>query len=87
MKYEFSPKGVCSTKLEFELDGDTVSNIRFQGGCNGNLKALSILADGMSVDQLTDKLLGITCGFKNTSCSDQFAQALLAAREQEKHTA
>ena len=48
MKYDFSPRGVCATKLEFELDGDIVKNIRFQGGCNGNLKALAALAEGMT---------------------------------------
>ncbi len=79
MKYNFSLKGVCPSKLEFELDGDVVRNISFHGGCNGNLKALSILADGMTVDQVREKLLGITCGLKNTSCSDQLAQALTEA--------
>ncbi len=83
MKYNFSPKGVCSSKVEFDLEGDVVRNIRFEGGCNGNLKAISALADGMTVDQLKDKLLGITCGFKGTSCSDQLAHALIAAQEQE----
>lgn len=83
MKYNFSPKGVCSSRVEFDLEGDVVRNIRFEGGCNGNLKAISALADGMTVDQLKDKLLGITCGFKGTSCSDQLAHALIAAQEQE----
>ncbi len=83
MKYNFSPKGVCSSKVEFDLEGNVVRNIRFEGGCNGNLKAISALADGMTVDQLKDKLLGITCGFKGTSCSDQLAHALIAAQEQE----
>lgn len=84
MKYNFSPKGVCSSNLEFELEGDIVKNIKFQGGCNGNLKALAALADGMTVDQLKDKLLGITCGLKKTSCSDQLAQALLEARKMQQ---
>lgn len=84
MKYDFSPSGVCATKLEFELDGDIVRNIKFQGGCNGNLKALAALADGMTVDQLKERLLGITCGFKSTSCSDQLAQALIAAQKEEQ---
>lgn len=83
MKYNFSLKGVCPSKLEFELDGNTVHNISFQGGCNGNLKALSILADGMTVDQVREKLLGVTCGLKKTSCSDQLAQALIKALDQE----
>lgn len=83
MKHVFSPKGVCSSKIEFDLDGNIVRNISFQGGCNGNLKAISILADGMTVQELKDRLLGIRCGFKSTSCSDQLAQALIAAAEKE----
>lgn len=84
MKHVYSPKGVCPTQLEFELDGDTVRNISFRGGCNGNLKAIAALAEGMSVHELKEKLLGIRCGFKSTSCSDQLAQALIAAVEKEK---
>lgn len=84
MKHVFSPKGVCASKLEFELEGDIVKNISFLGGCNGNLKALAALADGMTVQEVKDRLLGITCGFKKTSCSDQLAQALIAAVEKEQ---
>lgn len=84
MKYDVSPMGVCPVKLEFELDGNIVKNISFLGGCNGNLKALSTLVEGMTVEQVKDKLLGITCGLKPTSCSDQLAQAIVKAAEQEK---
>jgi len=84
MKHVFSPKGVCPTSLEFELDGDVVRNISFRGGCNGNLKAIAALAEGLTVDQVKERLLGITCGFKSTSCSDQLAQALIAAFEKER---
>lgn len=87
MKYDFSPKGVCARKLEFELDGDIVKNVRFTGGCNGNLKALAALTEGMTVDQVRERLQGITCGLKNTSCSDQLAQALAKAQETEKKKA
>lgn len=87
MKYDFSPKGVCARKLEFELDGDIVKNVRFMGGCNGNLKALTALTEGMTVDQVCERLKGITCGLKNTSCSDQLAQALAKAQEIEKKKA
>lgn len=87
MKYDFSPKGVCARRLEFELDGDIVKNVRFKGGCNGNLKALAALTEGMTVDQVREKLQGITCGLKNTSCSDQLAQALAKAQEIEKKKA
>lgn len=87
MKYDFSPKGVCARRLEFELDGDIVKNVQFMGGCNGNLKALAVLTEGMTVDQVCERLKGITCGLKNTSCSDQLAQALAKAQEIEKKKA
>ena len=87
MNYDFSPKGVCARRLEFELDGDIVKNVRFMGGCNGNLKALAALTEGMTVDQVCERLKGITCGLKNTSCSDQLAQALAKAQEIEKKKA
>lgn len=87
MKYDFSPKGVCARRLEFELDGDIVKNVQFMGGCNGNLKALAALTEGMTVDQVRERLQGITCGLKNTSCSDQLAQALAKAQEIEKKKA
>ena len=87
MKYDFSPKGVCARRLEFELDGDIVKNVQFMGGCNGNLKALDALTEGMTVDQVCERLKGITCGLKNTSCSDQLAQALAKAQEIEKKKA
>ena len=84
MKHIYKPKGVCSSQVEFELDGNVVKNISFSGGCNGNLKAIAALADGMTVDQITERVQGITCGFKKTSCSDQLAHALVdaAAKEQ-----
>lgn len=84
MKHVFSPRGVCPTSLEFELDGNIVKNISFRGGCNGNLKAIAALAEGMTVDQVKERLLGITCGFKSTSCSDQLAQALIKASEEDQ---
>lgn len=84
MKYDFSPKGVCPTKLQFELDGNIVKNVQFKGGCNGNLKALAALTEGMTVDQVREKLAGITCGSKSTSCSDQLAQALTEALKKEQ---
>lgn len=83
MKYEYYPQGVCPVKLEFELDGDTVSNIVFTGGCNGNLKAISTLVDGWKVDDITSKLAGNTCGFKSTSCADQLSIALTKAKNGE----
>lgn len=84
MKYTYIPKGVCSTKLDFELDGDILKNVHFTGGCNGNLKAISALVEGMSVDEVTEKLSGISCGLKSTSCTDQLAAALKKAVAESK---
>ena len=83
MKHEYYTMGVCPTKVEFDLDGDVVTNIVFTGGCNGNLKAISKLVDGWTVDQITSKLAGNTCGFKQTSCADQLAIALTKAKNGE----
>ena len=80
MKHEYYPQGVCPMKLEFQMDGDTVKNIEFTGGCNGNLKAIALLVDGWKADDIIDKLEGNTCGFKQTSCADQLAQALKKAK-------
>ena len=79
MKYTYKTRGVCAVKIEFDLDGDVVRNIRFLGGCDGNLKALSKLVDGMTVDQIESKLRGNTCGRKPTSCADQLARAVREA--------
>lgn len=84
MKYTYIPKGVCSTKLDFELDGDILKNVHFTGGCNGNLKAISALVEGMPVDEVTKKLSGISCGLKSTSCTDQLAAALKKAVAESK---
>lgn len=80
MKHEYYPKGICPMKLEFDLDGDKVTDIQFTGGCNGNLKAIAALVDGWSADDIISKLEGNRCGFKQTSCADQLAQALKQAK-------
>ena len=84
MKHEYFPRGVCPMKLEFELDGDKVKNLVFTGGCNGNLKAISSLIDGWTVDEITEKLAGNTCGFKTTSCADQLTIAINQALKEER---
>lgn len=84
MNYEFSPKGICPNKIMFNIDGDIITNISFNGGCNGNLKAISKLVDGMKVSEIESKLKGNTCGNKNTSCADQLAIAVREAYEQTK---
>lgn len=83
MKHEFIPSGVCSTKVEFEINDGKVENIVFYNGCNGNLKGIAALCDGQTPEWITGRLRGITCGFKNTSCPDQFCRALDAASEME----
>ena len=77
--YDYRTKNTCSTLISLDLDGDVVRNIHFQGGCNGNLKAIPIILDGWTVEQIEQKLTGITCGYKGTSCSDQLAKAVRAA--------
>ena len=79
MKYEYRTKGTCSQMISFELDGNIVKNVSFYGGCNGNLKAISALVDGMTVEEIEKKLKGNTCGFKKTSCADQLAIAVREA--------
>ena len=83
MRYTYSPKGVCARQIDFDLEGDIVSNVKFTGGCNGNLKAISKLVDGMSVDKIESILKGNTCGYKDTSCADQFAIAVRKAYDTE----
>ena len=81
MDYTYHTKGVCAMEISFHLDGDVVSDIRFAGGCNGNLKAISRLCDGMTVSEIESKLAGNVCGFKQTSCADQLAVAVREAYE------
>lgn len=78
MLYTYRPRGTCSQKIEIELSGDRIQSVRFEGGCNGNLKGIGALTVGMTVDEVIDRLSGIRCGFKKTSCPDQLAQALRA---------
>ena len=82
MSYIYKTKGTCSTQIELDLDGDVVHNVKFTGGCNGNLQAIPKLVEGLTVAQVEEKIGGIKCGFKNTSCGDQLAKACRAALEQ-----
>ena len=79
--FEYHPRGVCSSKIEFDLADGKVHGLKFKGGCNGNLKAIGLLSEGMDAEELIGKLSGNTCGFRKTSCADQFAKALTAALE------
>ncbi len=75
----YKTKGTCSQLISFELEDGKIHNVSFQGGCNGNLKGISALVEGMDAKEAIAKLDGIKCGFKNTSCPDQLAQALKQA--------
>ncbi len=79
MRYEYQTEMVCSRLISFDINGDVISNIVFTGGCNGNLKAISKLVDGWTVDKIEQYLKGNTCGFKPTSCADQLAKAVRTA--------
>ena len=80
MEYIYNTKMVCARQISFELDDNgIVSNVSFYGDCNGNLKAISKLVDGMTVEQIEEKLKGNTCGMKPTSCADQFCIAIREA--------
>lgn len=84
MRCEYKTKGVCASKISFDLEGNVVSNVSFLGGCNGNLKAVSKLVEGMTVEQIEGYLKGNTCGMRNTSCADQLAQAVRTAYDENK---
>ena len=76
MTYTFKTRGVCASTINFELNDGIVSNVSFIGGCNGNLKAISKLVEGMDAEKVIALLKGNKCGFKNTSCTDQLTIAL-----------
>lgn len=80
MHYEYKTRNTCSTKIAFDMDENhVVSHLQFTGGCNGNLKAIASLVDGLTAEQIIAKCQGITCGFRDTSCSDQLSQAVAEA--------
>lgn len=84
MHYEYLPENVCTQKISFDINDDKITNIQFTGGCNGNLKAISKLLDGSSVDFVENKLLGNTCGRRPTSCADQLAKAVRVAHDSQQ---
>ena len=78
--FDYLTENTCSKVISFDLEGDIVRNISFMGGCDGNLKTIPVLLDGWSVDQIEEKLSGIVCGKRGTSCSDQLAKAVRAVK-------
>ena len=81
MHYTYQPKGVCARKIDFDLEDGVVKNVRFLGGCNGNLKAIGTLIEGMTPDEIIGKLADNTCGNRATSCADQLTRALKEATQ------
>lgn len=80
--YSYKTQGTCSRAILFDIVDGKVSNVQFEGGCNGNLKGIGALVEGMPVDAVIEKLEGTTCGPRPTSCPDQLARALRMAKEQ-----
>ena len=79
MQFTYKTKGTCSQHILFEIEYGKVHNVQFLGGCNGNLKGISALVEGMDVQEVISRIEGIQCGSKPTSCPDQLAQALKEA--------
>lgn len=84
MKYTYKTKGVCSQKIDLEIENDILKSVSFTGGCNGNLQGIGSLVKGMNIDDIISKLSGIKCGFKNSSCPDQLAEALKEYKSSER---
>lgn len=79
MEYTYRTRGTCAQQIKFELENGIVKNVSFYGGCNGNLQGISKLVEGQKAEDVVEKLRGIKCGFKQTSCPDQLAAALTEA--------
>ena len=84
MTVEYTPKGVCSRKIEIDIENGIINKVRFVGGCNGNTQGISKLVEGMKAEDAIARMRGIRCGSKNTSCPDQLSTALTEALAQEK---
>lgn len=82
--YDYKTENTCSQLISLDLDGNVVHNVSFMGGCNGNLKAIPLLIEGWTEEQIAEKLSGVLCGRRPTSCADQLAHAVRAAYEAEQ---
>jgi len=80
--FQYNTHGVCSKSIFFEIEDNKVKNVTYIGGCNGNLKGIGALVEGMDIDEVISRLEGTTCGMKKTSCPDQLAKALKAYKEE-----
>ena len=85
MNYTYRTKIVCAKAINFDINGDIITNVSFEGGCNGNLKAISKLIDGWTVEQIESKLKGNQCGIRGTSCADQLCLAVREAYDKQKN--
>lgn len=82
MEFDYKPSGVCARGLSFEIEDGKLKNVRFNGGCNGNTQGISKLVEGMDAREVVNRLEGVKCGFKATSCPDQLAKAVKKALEE-----
>ena len=82
MTYTYRPKGVCAQRMTIELEDGVIRDVQILGGCNGNLQGIAALVRGMKAEEAIERMRGIRCGFKNTSCPDQLAKALEEALAQ-----
>ncbi len=80
-KFTYTPTGVCSRQIIIEVEGETIVSVTYVGGCSGNTQGVAALVKGLKVDEAIEKLSGIRCGFKSTSCPDQLAKALEMYKE------
>lgn len=83
MHHDYYTQNTCSRIISLDLDGETVHNVSFVGGCEGNLKAIPKLVEGLTVSEIEERLSGIECGRRGTSCGDQLARAVRAAYDEE----
>ncbi len=83
MKYTYRPKGVCSQMMEMDIEDNKLKSLKVTGGCSGNLQGIAKLVEGMDIDDVINRLDGVRCGFKSTSCPDQLAQALRHYKEEQ----
>lgn len=81
MEFSFRPKGVCSQNMDIEIEDNKLVRLKVMGGCSGNLQGISRLVEGMDIDEVINRLSGLRCGFKSTSCPDQLAKALIMYKE------
>ncbi len=76
MHKTYKTKGTCSTQIDFDVEDGKIKNVEFTGGCNGNQKGIAALVEGQDLEVVKDKLRGVRCGFRDTSCPDQLARAI-----------